>query len=663
MSASAEGTIDERLLASLETAFATHAGADGRIDEAELAVALGLRSPALAKRMFAVFDENGDGAISRDEFVSAVRRLIAGSTRDKLSFAFRLHDEDGDGSIDEDELRRIVTLSLAEDDLSLSSADVDALTKRFFVEADTNGDRRISFDEFEKVATGHPELLAQMVRSEARWIAPNEDLLARLARDRPEDSPHARANRMRRMTFLGLWIALNVAMFASAFLRHGRGHPTWLDQLGRACTTCIQLGVGVLVLSAMRRLLTWARSKPAARVIPIDDAIDFHRFVGHSLFAFSIGHGIARLVSFTVQTKRPFVEQLLMTRDGVTGVLMISIFAVMWVCAWKVIRRTRRFELFYFTHLLYLPFLVLAVIHAPSILAWGGVAIVGLLVEHAMRLRQRGSAVEVRSATALRSGVTRLEVARPAGFAHAAGDYAFVRVPAIAGHEWHPFTISSAPEAPSLTFHVRSLGNWTAALRRRVEDGGPLTAHLDGPYGSPTRHLFESRYAVMIGAGIGVTPFASVLESIALREGPIGVLEKAHFFWLARDQSSFEWFAALLASLETKKHAERLDLHVHMTGGRPGLSAAGLEVARELLHAEGRADLVTGLQTKTHMGHPDWTAELSKIKALHAPEVVHVFFCGPEGLARTIEGICHRLAMPFREERFLVRGRKNRPNT
>lgn len=89
-----------------------------------------------------------------------------------------------------------------------------------------------------------------------------------------------------------------------------------------------------------------------------------------------------------------------------------------------------------------------------------------------------------------------------------------------------------------------------------------------------------------------------------------------------------------------------------MTGGHAGLSAAGLEVARELLHAEGRADLVTGLQTKTHMGHPDWHAELGKIKAAHAPEPVHVFFCGPEGLARTIEAICHRLGMPFREERF-----------
>ena len=35
-----------------------------------------------------------------------------------------------------------------------------------------------------------------------------------------------------------------------------------------------------------------------------------------------------------------------------------------------------------------------------------------------------------------------------------------------------------------------------------------------GPYGTPTRHIFESEHAVLIGSGIGVTPFASILQSV-----------------------------------------------------------------------------------------------------------------------------------------------------
>nr|XP_009665578.1 PREDICTED: NADPH oxidase 5 [Struthio camelus australis] len=41
--------------------------------------------------------------------------------------------------------------------------------------------------------------------------------------------------------------------------------------------------------------------------------------------------------------------------------------------------------------------------------------------------------------------------------------------------------------------------------------------YVDGPYGTPTRRIFTSEHAVLIGAGIGITPFASILQSIMYR--------------------------------------------------------------------------------------------------------------------------------------------------
>ena len=38
---------------------------------------------------------------------------------------------------------------------------------------------------------------------------------------------------------------------------------------------------------------------------------------------------------------------------------------------------------------------------------------------------------------------------------------------------------------------------------------------IDGPYGTPSFHIFQAEHAVLIGAGIGITPFASILQSIA----------------------------------------------------------------------------------------------------------------------------------------------------
>ena len=642
--------IDRRLLESLERAFASHAGGDERIDAERLSAALGLRSQAIAQRMFAIFDANGDGSISRDEFIAAVRTLLAGSVRDKLQFAFRLHDEDGDGAITTEELRRMVMIGLAEDNVAVAPEQVHQLADTYFARADSNRDGRISFDEFEALTARYPELLDRMTRTEARWLAPNEDLIARVEAREPPRAASRWADRRREIAILAVWIVANLAALAAAMLG-GRSQATWLDKLGDGCTTCIEIDVGILVLLVMRRLVTRVRATRLGRVLPIDHAITFHRIIGYSVVAFAVGHGAARIVSFTHQAKRSFADELL-SLEGITGLVLVAILVVMAWFARAAVRRGRRFELFYFTHLLYLPFLVLAAIHAPAILAAGGVAIAGLLVEHALRWRRRGRETELKSITALRSGVTRLEFARPTGFSHQPADYVFLRVPEVARHEWHPFTISSAPEASSLVVHVRSLGNWTGALRRLADrdDARPTRAFLDGPYGSPSRHLFETRFAVMIGAGIGVTPFASVLESIAL--GRAGKLEKAHFYWLNRDQYSFEWFGALLAQLETNKHADRLDLHIHMTGGHAGLSAAGLEVARELLVEHGHADVVTGLTAKTHMGHPDWDRELAAIQARHSPEPVHVFFCGPEGLARKVAATCARIRMPFREEKF-----------
>lgn len=40
---------------------------------------------------------------------------------------------------------------------------------------------------------------------------------------------------------------------------------------------------------------------------------------------------------------------------------------------------------------------------------------------------------------------------------------------------------------------------------------------LDGPYGAPSSHIFRAQHAVLIATGIGVTPFASILQSIMFK--------------------------------------------------------------------------------------------------------------------------------------------------
>jgi predicted ferric reductase/Ca2+-binding EF-hand superfamily protein len=657
---------DAKLLEVLERAFAKHAGKDRVIDAAELQKAIGLKSEYLAKRVLAAFDQNRDGVIQREEFLEGVRKLVFGTDREKLAFAFRVHDHDGDGFLVQDELYRMIAISLAENEVAeRASQPADRLANALFLAADHDRDGRISFEEFAEVVGRRPALLRAMTRTEAAWIAPNEDLLAWVDGVRTKtDSGRFRRfveNRWLPTLFVAIFVAGHVGVAVGSFLAGYAAKENLVMQAGRALGAALDFDGALILIPVMRRLLTWARATWLHRIVPIDEAVRFHQLVGHTMFGTAIAHTTAfALAHLAGHRKSTLVDLFFFTERGLSGFLLLAVFAVMWTFSLPFIRRSNRFELFYFTHLLYVGWLVLAIVHAPAILAFAGVPLLGFGIEQILRLRRRGLATTIPNAQALRSGVARLEIARPPGFSFQPGDYVFLRIPDVAKREWHPFTLSSAPEERALTVHVRSLGNWTHALRRKIEERyawgttKPMQAFVDGPYGSPSAAIFDSEVAVLVGAGIGVTPFASVLESLVLRgngEKPPR-LRKAYFFWLNRDQYSFEWFAELLRKTEEADHRGMLEVHLCMTGGKAGTTAIALEAARDLLHSAGRTDIVTGLRTHTHMGHPDWNELLGAIAARHAPLEVQTFFCGPPGLAQKLRTVSEGHGMTFHEEQF-----------
>lgn len=66
--------------------------------------------------------------------------------------------------------------------------------------------------------------------------------------------------------------------------------------------------------------------------------------------------------------------------------------------------------------------------------------------------------------------MTHLVLTRPTNFTYGPGDYIFIQIPAIAKYEWHPFTISSAPEQQGFIWlHIRSVGTWTKKLYELFE--------------------------------------------------------------------------------------------------------------------------------------------------------------------------------------------------
>ena len=91
------------------------------------------------------------------------------------------------------------------------------------------------------------------------------------------------------------------------------------------------------------------------------------------------------------------------------------------------------------------------------------------------------------------------------------GTFVFVRVPSMPHHrtELHPFSISSSPVERDLRVSVRRIGDFTRQLPALAPDT-PIDVY--GPFGGFTPQRFASyRRLVLIGAGIGITPFLGML--------------------------------------------------------------------------------------------------------------------------------------------------------
>lgn len=103
----------------------------------------------LVKRVITVFDENRDGKISFEEFLTGLATLSTGSDdTGKARFAFRVYDFDGDGFISNGDL--YLTLKMMVGD-NLTEVQLQQLVDRTIAQSDEDGDGMLSFEEFQKV--------------------------------------------------------------------------------------------------------------------------------------------------------------------------------------------------------------------------------------------------------------------------------------------------------------------------------------------------------------------------------------------------------------------------------------------------------------------------------------------------------------------------------
>ncbi|RKP29198.1 EF-hand [Metschnikowia bicuspidata] len=121
----------------------------GEIERNEFLSIPGISANALASRLMDVFDLDSDGKIDFHEFLTGLSTFSGKSSRrDKLLFAFRIYDIDRDGYIGNGELFIVMKAMVGQ---NLRDEELQQIVDKTIMEADTDGDGKLSFEEFQRV--------------------------------------------------------------------------------------------------------------------------------------------------------------------------------------------------------------------------------------------------------------------------------------------------------------------------------------------------------------------------------------------------------------------------------------------------------------------------------------------------------------------------------
>lgn len=168
----------------------------------------------------------------------------------------------------------------------------------------------------------------------------------------------------------------------------------------------------------LRQCITFLRTRGVSAFLPLDHHIYLHKVTGITISVLSLVHTAMHLIndyyclakddSFCTIADKHGISCFNMTRTDYTipellftpklgnfglvkgwanptGVALVGVLLVMFICSQPFVRRGGSFEIFYWTHLLYVPFWILLIFHGPSFWMWFIGPLLIYLVERALK--------------------------------------------------------------------------------------------------------------------------------------------------------------------------------------------------------------------------------------------------------------------------------------
>ncbi|CAH8362115.1 unnamed protein product [Eruca vesicaria subsp. sativa] len=387
--------------------------------------------------------------------------------------------------------------------------------------------------------------------------------------------------------------------------------------------------------------------------------------------------------------------------EGWSGIVMVVLMIIAFTLATPWFRRNKLnlpnflkrltgFNAFWYSHHLFIIVYALLIYHGYELYltrsfhkktTWMYLAVPILLYGSERLIRAFRSSikpVKIVKVAVYPGNVLTIQVTKPQGFKYKSGQYMFVNCRAVSPFEWHPFSITSAPGDDYVSVHIRTLGDWTRKLRTVFSevckpptagksgllraDGGDSIAFpkilIDGPYGAPAQDYKKYDVVLLVGLGIGATPMISILKDIINnmksrdRDGDIENnnsngnskgfrTRKAYFYWVTREQGSFEWFKGIMDEVSELDEEGIIELHNYCTSvyEEGDARVALIAMLQSLQHAKNGVDVVSGTRVKSHFAKPNWRQVYKRIALQHPEKRIGVFYCGAPGLTKDLKNL------------------------
>lgn len=242
--------------------------------------------------------------------------------------------------------------------------------------------------------------------------------------------------------------------------------------------------------------------------MPVDRALFYHKLAGRLGGLTGLLHTLAFFIDpkFTAIHKIDFFGGAFTGQVNTSGTIMMLLITGIVITSLPMVRKAT-FETFYYLHFVFVGGLVVGTFFHTGILVptlafltWG--------VDFGIRKVLMAWTINPRKATLklISDTVVQVSFRKTEAFSYNPGQYIYLSIPEITWLEWHPFSISSCPNQPIVTLHIRKAGNWTTALFQLANKKKVVDILLEGPYGSMAVDIMGDRKyksVLLISGGIG----------------------------------------------------------------------------------------------------------------------------------------------------------------